>query len=574
MVSLRIVGIHDNHNASVCLLEDGVLKFAVEEERLIREKNYSGFPYKGLQTLLKYNDLTLEDIDFFAFNFKYNPTQYTKAKLLEWYAESGTLESKAVEIFRRSPFFSLYKNRARKVRLKQIENAGIPQKKVVFIDHHLAHACAAYYGSSYDKYNEKVLVLTLDGGGDGLCSTIYVGENGSLAKIAQTKEGHSIGNIYARTTFYMGMTPLEHEYKLMGMAPYAKKEYYAETYGKLRSLLVVDGLTFKRRTWFSTFECYPYLKKTFERERFDNVTGALQDFTEDLTLEWVKNAIKKTGIGSLALGGGSFMNVKANKRIMELDEVKNLFVFPSCGDESCAIGAAFEVYSRMCKDSGTEIRTRITDLYKGPDYSDNEIEAELKKASQSNRIDYSRSKEVEKWVAEMLARNEAVARFNGRVEFGARALGNRSILANGSDFLNVRFLNEAVKQRDFWMPFAPSILKEAQHDYLVNPKNVEAPYMILAFDSTEKRKDIIAAIHPADQSARPQVVSTDFSPEYHHLLKRYEQLTEYGGLLNTSFNLHGEPIVCSPKDALHTFINSGLKYLAIGDYLVSKKRLD
>jgi len=572
MAKLRIVGIHDNHDASVCLLEDGMLKFAVEEERLIRQKNYSGFPYNGLQTLLTYNDLTMNDIDFFAFNFKHNPVQYTKAGLLEWYSESGTLKSKAVDIFRRTPFFNLYKNRARKVRLKQIRKAGIPLKKVVFVDHHLAHACAAYYGSFYDKYDDKVLVLTLDGGGDGLCSTVYVGENDSLTRIAQTEEGHSIGNIYARATFYMGMTPLEHEYKLMGMAPYAKREYYAQTYEKLHSMLDVDGLVFKRRTWFSTFECYPFLKKTFERERFDNVTGALQDFTEDLMIEWVKNAVKKTGIRSLAVGGGSFMNVKANKRIMELDEVKNLFVFPSCGDESCAIGAAFEVYSQMCKDSGTEINTRIADLYKGPDYSDNEIEAELKKVAQSNEIDYSRSKEVEKWVAEMLAENEAVARFNGRVEFGARALGNRSILANGSDFLNVRFLNEAVKQRDFWMPFAPSILKEAQQDYLVNPKNVEAPYMILAFDTTEKRNDIVAAIHPADQTARPQVVSTDLNPEYHHLLKMYEQLTGFGGLLNTSFNLHGEPIVCSPKDALHTFINSGLKYLAMSDFVISKNK--
>ena len=571
MAKLRIVGIHDNHDASVCLLEDGVLKFAVEEERLIRQKNYSGFPYTGLQTLLKYNDLTIEDIDLFAFNFKHNPVQYTKAGLLKWYSESGTLKSKAVDIFRRTPFFSLYKNRARNVRLKQIRNACIPESKVVYVDHHLAHACAAYYGSSYDKYGDKVLVMTLDGGGDGLCSTIYVGENGSLTRIAQTEEGHSIGNIYARATFYMGMTPLEHEYKLMGMAPYAKKEYYMETYQKLHALLKVDDLTFKRMTWFSTFECYPLLERIFERERFDNVTGALQDFTEDLMVEWVKNAIRKTGIGNLAMGGGSFMNVKANKRIMELDEVKNIFVFPSCGDESCAIGAAFEVYSQMCKNYGTETKTQLTDLYQGPDYADDEIEAELMNASKTHKIEYTKSKEAEKWVAAKLGENEAVARFYGRVEFGARALGNRSILANGSDFLNVRFLNEAVKQRDFWMPFAPSILKEAQQDYLVNPKNINAPYMILAFDTTERRKDIVAAIHPADQTARPQVVSTDFNPNYHRLLEIYEKVTGFGGLLNTSFNLHGEPIVCSPRDALHTFLNSGLKHLTIGEFVVSKK---
>ena len=179
---------------------------------------------------------------------------------------------------------------------------------------------------------------------------------------------------------------------------------------------------------------------------------------------------------------------------------------------------------------------------------------------------------INKKVAHLLSLGEIVARFSGRMEWGARALGNRSILMDPRNNDGVRILNMAVKQRDFWMPFAPSILKEAQQDYLVNPKNVEAPYMILAFDTTEKRNDIVAAIHPADQTARPQVVSTDLNPEYHHLLKMYEQLTGFGGLLNTSFNLHGEPIVCSPKDALHTFINSGLKYLAMSDFVISKNK--
>ncbi|MGD8506054.1 MAG: carbamoyltransferase N-terminal domain-containing protein, partial [Candidatus Bathyarchaeota archaeon] len=523
MTSIRIVGIHDNHNASVCLLEDGVIRFAVQEERITRKKNYTGFPYRSLQMLLEYSSLTIEDIDLFAFGQIHNPPQYSKEERLRWYGSSGSSKSKFIEVFRRSPFFSFYKSASRKQRLRQMQQAGIPREKALFVDHHLAHASASYYGSFYDKNVERVLVLTLDGGGDGLCSSVYVGENGFLNKMAETKEGNSIGNVYSRTTFYMGMTPLEHEYKLMGMAPYAKGEYYSQIYEELRKLLYVDELVFKRRTLFSTFGIYPALRRIYTRERFDNISGALQRFTEDLILTWVRTAARKTGIRKLALGGGVFMNVKANKKIMELEEVENVFVFPSCGDESCSIGAAFHVYSQMCSDEGKETgEMKITNLYRGPEYSDKEIEGELEEVVQSNEIKYTRCKDVGKTIAEMLTENKIVARFYGKLEWGARALGNRSILANASNFLNVRHLNRAIKRRDFWMPFAPTMLKERQDDYLVNPKNITAPYMVLAFDTTRKRDDIIAAVHPADLTARPQVLSTEDNSRYCVLLKKYE----------------------------------------------------
>jgi carbamoyltransferase len=235
------------------------------------------------------------------------------------------------------------------------------------------------------------------------------------------------------------------------------------------------------------------------------------------------------------------------------------------------MGAAFQAYSVICRNERKEIEsTNISDLYKGPEYSDTEIESELEGIAQSNKLEYMRDKNVEKSTAELLSENEIVARFSGRVEWGARALGNRSILANASDLSNIRYLNRAVKNRDFWMPFAPSILKEREDDYLMNPKQIAAPYMILAFDTTDKRKDIAAAIHPEDLTARPQVLSQEENPQYHYLLKEYERLTGRGGLLNTSFNLHGEPIVCSPKDALHTFLNSGLRYMTMGDFIINK----
>jgi len=185
-------------------------------------------------------------------------------------------------------------------------------------------------------------------------------------------------------------------------------------------------------------------------------------------------------------------------------------------------------------------------------------------------VETSRPGNMSRAIAEMLAKNKIVARFTGRNEWGARALGNRSIIANATDFFNTRELNKMVKSRDFWMPFAPSILAGYEEDYIVNPKKIPAPYMILSFDTTERRNEIVAALHPSDLSTRPQVVYKDHNPTYHQVLSDYREIVGPAGFLNTSFNLHGEPMVCSPQDAIHTFLNSGLKYLAIGDFLVSK----
>jgi len=264
------------------------------------------------------------------------------------------------------------------------------------------------------------------------------------------------------------------------------------------------------------------------------------------------------------------MNVKLNLKIMEMPEVRKFFVFPSCGDESLAIGAAYYGYEQVCKDKGKNVDIEpLGDLYKGPEYSNEYIENVLKKES---GIVYSFFDNIEEKIVELLTKKEIVARFAGRMEWGARALGNRSILADASNYEVVKIINEMIKQRDFWMPFAPTILKEREDDYIVNPKKVPAPYMILAFNSKEKaKKDLVAAMHPYDYTLRPQILEKEENEKYYKIIKIFEEMTGMGGILNTSFNLHGYPIVCSPEDAIHVFKNSGLKYLALENWLVKKK---
>jgi carbamoyltransferase len=267
------------------------------------------------------------------------------------------------------------------------------------------------------------------------------------------------------------------------------------------------------------------------------------------------------------------MNVKANQSILELPEIMTLTIAPSCGDESLAIGSA--VFGFVFE--GNDIRTLkpVKNLYLGSEYSHKDIQkaidsyAFLHPISQKIYTDPAYPVEME--VAKLLSENNVVGRFKGRAEWGARALGNRSILANASSKENVKLINEMIKGRDFWMPFATSLISEDQHLYLENPRDFFAPYMSITFKTTSKAiEEIPAALHPYDMTSRPQMVSKEMNPDYHTLLHDFKKLTNSSGILNTSFNLHGEPNVETPIDALRTFDLSGLQYLAIGNIILSK----
>jgi carbamoyltransferase len=325
-----------------------------------------------------------------------------------------------------------------------------------------------------------------------------------------------------------------------------------------------NGLAFRSRYRSDLFPLY--LERNLRGHRFDAVAGSLQKHTEALLTALVSNAIHVTGVRRVGLAGGVFMNVKANMLVAQMPEVEDLFIFPSCGDESTAIGSAYWAYFHTQGHRPAP----LLNLYLGPAYDD-EVSQFMEVQKRDEKYQVKKPDCIEERVADLLAQGKVVARFKGRMEWGARALGNRSILAHPSNPDIIRVINEQVKNRDFWMPFAPSILEERAHDYIVNSKNIPAPYMILAFESTElARRELRAAMHPYDYTLRPQIVKQEWNPSYHRLLKAFEERTGIGGILNTSFNLHGEPIVCTPADAFRVFDCSGLEYLAIGEYLIRK----
>ncbi len=593
---MKILGINASHVATACVLIDGRLVSSVSEERLSRVKNQAGLPILATKEALRIAGVAPQEIDLTVFGYK-DPKVNTEFAAVPDIPEFVRTERKSnswekilkiawelkEEILVKLPwsrnlyfplisfFYSIFIDpRAEKKLLKDIEEKlGISKERVIRIDHHLAHAYSTYF-SAPDYWKKEMLILTLDAMGDETCATVSIGRKGKLRRISKTSAGNSIGDLYAFITAYLGMKMGEHEYKVMGLGPYANEKYVEKVYNKLKDLVWVKrDLTFGAKIHSHMF--YKLLPKLLYRERFDNISGAIQRLTEELITEWVKRCIKNTGVSHLACGGGVFMNVKANQKILELPEVKSFFVMPSCGDESTAVGAAYWGYEELRKKNRNFPRIKpLSDFYLGPEFSEKEIFKSLTaKIRKKYKIEIPQ--DMEKKIAKLLSQGKIVARLDGRMEWGARALGNRSILAHPEKLEVIRTINDQIKSRDFWMPFAPAIMKERQDKYIVNPKKMWAPYMIITFDSTgEGREKFKAAMHQYDFTLRPQIVGKDWNPKYWKILNEFEKLTGIGGVLNTSFNLHGYPIVCSPKDALDVFRNSGLEHLAIGSFLVSK----
>ena len=576
---MKILGVHDGHLATACLLEDGRVAAMASEERFTGRKNQGGIPRRAIEWVLTSSGAAGTDVDAVAVAGLMPPIAdtdfYSRSRHKYFSLFSKVLPRGALanpKIYR--PYIEHHrKKRARFPELKRVlASHGISGDKIRQVEHHEAHAATAFYLSGDRAGDDPVLVITLDGSGDGLCGTVSIGRGHSLERLKSLPSYHSLGIVYSRVTQHLGMKPLDHEYKVMGLAPYAPESLKAQAYEVFARHLALsdDGLSFENRSgaWGNSY--LGRLRRDLTLLRFDAVAAGLQQRFEDLVVPFIGRWIEKTGIRNIALAGGSFMNVKLNMLLAERPEIENLFIMPSGGDESIALGAALTATVDLCAAAGrTPVVSPLRDLYWGMDFSADEIERTL--AEYRTKISYRSVSDIERETAELLSRGKIVGRMKGRMEWGARALGNRSILADPSRAETVRKINAAIKMRDFWMPFAPSILWERRRDYLEMKKDIPAPYMVLAFRSTPlAHKELIAGLHPFDLTCRPQLVQKEWNEPYHRLLKNFEDLTGIGGVLNTSFNIHGTPIVRTPKDAIETLLNSGLDYVTIGDFLVSR----
>lgn len=566
---MLICGINSSHTASAALVRDGRLVGALQEERPTREKNRRGFPVQAIARLLESEGLRWQDVDAYVFggygSYADTPPGVNEtAKRIRSYKAASGWGGKAKELLQMTPARSMVHRWRRGRHLQQLQAHGVNPGKVFTIEHHRCHASTAHFGRGID---EDALVITVDGAGDGLCATVSLPRpGGRLERIATIAERHSVGNLWEVITALMGMVPMEHEYKLMGLAPYASGDRVEKAKQLFSSAFELsDGTWHLAPGTPNPSFAYEFWRKRLEFTRFDHVCAGLQNFTEEFITAWIQGWLRKTGRRRLRLSGGVFMNVKLNKTIGELPEVDDLYVFPSCGDETNALGAAWAFMA----DQGLADQIQpLASLYLGPEP---EPEDYRRAADQAQELGWTvtRPADLESEIADLLSHGEVVARTHGREEFGARALGNRSILADPTRPDVVRIVNNAIKCRDFWMPFAPSVMSECADRYLQNPKGFVAPYMILAFDS-RNTSEVKAACHPEDGTIRPQVVTRAQNATYHRILEQFQARTGRGAILNTSFNIHGEPIVSSPADAIDVMRRSGLMHLALGPYLISK----
>lgn len=594
-----LLGIQEAHDASAALMIDGEIIAAAQEERFTGLKGDYGFPHRSIQVCLQSAGIQAAQIDeVLLASHSWNPV-LTKIKrnanfsVTDWVKEQREFWKPTLLEGKKVRYYDLFKDRddfvyddtypmdhmlngymdagemaeMARLRVQTVSTLlGISQEKIRTVAHEDCHTFYAYFAS---PFRGRVLALTAEGIGDYSNGTVSIFSEVGRQELAATKDNH-IGHIYQYITLLLGMKPAQHEYKIMGLAPYANAKELEKSYQVFAPVLKVDGLriVFDQKPR----DLYFHFREQLEGHRFDGIAGALQKFTETLLCTWVKNCIAETGLQRVCLSGGVAQNIKAAKCLMELPEIENIFVCPAAGDTSLPLGACYYGMWQYLQANHLSLETikPLDNIYLGPEFSEDEIAESLAQ----NRIvsKYRVSKGVyPEIIARKLADGKIMARCCGRMEFGLRALGNRSILADPRRPETVRRINAAIKFRDFWMPFTPTILAEREPDYVVNPKGVSSPYMTMAFDSTARaRQELIAALHPADLTVRPQILEAGQNPEYFAIIKEFEGLTGVGGVLNTSFNLHGDPIVLGPQRALFTFENSELDGLILGDWLIER----
>ncbi|MBN2057035.1 hypothetical protein JW905_19060 [bacterium] len=575
-----VLGINMSHYASACLIIDGVLVAAIGEERLNRMKFSAAFPELSIRKVLEIGGISGKDVDLVAVGTRCEIFDSNKAQKNEYrkttravslasqllptrLVESDFLRYSYVGLIgnvRRYQFFSRY--------LPLFRELGIPKKKIRYFDHHTCHTAVAYHMCPWPE--EPVLIFSCDGNGDGLCATVATGADGSFQRQVIIPSIHSIGGLYARTTKFLGMAPWQDEYKVMGMAPWGEKRRAREVAEEFSKLWSVDGLTFRNNCGYAGDALVNHLNRRLCNRRFDHLCYGVQNLLEDIMTGWIHNNARHFGIGKIACAGGVFLNVKSNKRIGELEEIEDMFFFPASGDDCISVGAAILGYRQLARKRGGNELEPLKTVYWGEP-----IDAPIKRfvdTLQGQPYRVERSENINERIASLLAEDEIVARCTGRMEFGPRALGNRSILANPSNLRNVQRLNAMIKQRDFWMPFAGTVLDKFADRYLLNPKGFDSHYMIMSFDTKpEAREEITCACHQADHTIRPQILVREYNPDYYDIIERFEAKSGIGAVLNTSLNLHGDPMVNLPEEAFHVLRNSALNHLALGPYLISKE---
>jgi carbamoyltransferase len=558
------------HDSAAVLIKDGVVVAAADEERFSRKKHDSAFPQLAIAFCLRKAKITTKDLAYVVFYEK----PFLKFERL--FLNSLAYVPKSAGFFKESMrewFFD-------KLWIKShiISELDIDPKKLLFSEHHLSHMASSFLCSPF----KKAALLSIDGVGEWTTTSWGVGNENNIEIKEEIHFPNSLGLLYSVFTAFVGFEPNEGEYKLMGLAPYGKPKYKEEIYKLIN--YKQDGSFSLRQDYFS----YQYDLKSIYTKKFEETFGSknsspdeiipyyadiaasIQEVFEELLLNIVNHIYKKTGLTSLCYAGGVALNSKANWMLINKSKFKELFIQPSAGDSGGALGAALWAYHSV-------LGNKRNYVMKHAYYGDSEEPQEIKKVLDKQNIKYRKAKNEELLVEEItekMSKGKVIGWVQGEFEWGPRALGHRSILADPRSFAMKDIVNSKIKFREAFRPFAPSAIYETADEYFaVGSKKSQQPFgfMLYVVPVKKDKREKLGAVTHADGTARPQFVHKDINPLYHKLIKSFGKKTGVPVILNTSFNLKGEPIVNTTTEALKTFNRSGIDTLVVGDYIIEKK---
>ena len=597
---MRILGISAfYHDSAAALIGDGRIVAAAQEERFTRKKHDSRFPVHAIGYCLEEAGIGLDGVDFVVF---YDKPFLKFERLLETYlafAPRGfTSFRMAMPLWLRE---KLFQKDLLSRELKRFDPDYDWAGRLLFAEHHQSHAASAFFPSPF----EEAVVLTMDGVGEWATTSAAIGRGNALEVIKEIHFPHSLGLLYSAFTYYTGFRVNSGEYKLMGLAPYGEPKYTGLILEHLMDLkedgsfrLDLDyfdyctGLRMTNERFHTLFGSAPRQPGELLTQHHMDLAASIQKVTEEVVLRLTRGLARETGMDNLCLAGGVALNCVANGKVLRDGAFKNIWIQPAAGDAGGALGAALTAH-HLFQGQPRKVekgRDAMSGAYLGPAFSQTQIETGLREAGA--RFKTLGEAEVITAVAQALADGKAVGWFQGRMEFGPRALGGRSILGDPRSPDMQKMLNLKVKYRESFRPFAPSVLGEAVSDWF--DLDGDSPYMLLVADVQAKRRremtaaeqalfgieklnvprSEIPAVTHVDYSARVQTVHADTNPRYHALISRFHELTGCPVVVNTSFNVRGEPIVCTPQDAFHCFMGTEIEVLAVGDCLLRKEDQD
>lgn len=595
---MRIIGIHFGHDANAALVQDGIVTHAVSEDRLNRVKGWRGFPAQAIAWILSSGGCRPQDVDAVVIPNQSAQDETLGGDLATFYDRLGLraplwarMASPLLGII--DTLFDLKWRRAiaRGMVEDMLFSMGFAAHQIKYVDHHLGHAAGAFFMSGFDA----ALVVTADGKGDRLSHTTSWAKGNDIKRVAESRDFDSPGFFYSAITGFLGFKKLRHEGKITGLAAYgdidevrsvdcplaldSHQNHFrntlipnAEASGRLsglfgffrrhpRMFLRMLPRTSALMAVYSQEAFEAYFKKRFAGIAREHVAAFAQKHLERLMVQLVTHKVDTANPTFVALSGGVFANVRVNQMIREIPGVKSVFVQPGMADCGLGPGAALWHY---WKDRPDSTRPRLEHAYLGPGFDDEEIKEALDRHSiVADRVD-----DIETHIVDALVEGKCIGRYNGRMEWGPRALGNRSIIAAATDAAINKTLNDRLQRTEF-MPFAPIILAEHAADWIEgwSPKDSAAEFMTITYDIAPDKAQRIPAVVHVDGTARPQVVRKDVNPSLHRVLTLYYERTNIPVLINTSFNMHEEPIVCSPDDAARAFAQGAIDVLAAGNWI-------